>query len=204
MRRRGFRLPLGGLVKGLPGWIRGGELGKALGRATVSVVPQRVRFNSGLSRDESNSTAFRVPVARSDDAFLAPTLALTHLWRNAGGLTWQPLGMLSLSGDLTSTRDLRVYPDRPRSGSLPSGFCSGCRSVGQDRSLVTAVVLTPTLASWLRPAPRGGSFVCERSPAGGTLMATAAPSSADAQQQPQQRARAAVDLGGWCASSATT
>jgi hypothetical protein len=167
MRRRGFRLPLDGLVKGLPGWMRGGELGKALGRASVSLVPQRVRFNSGLTRDESNSTAFRVPVARGDDAFLAPTLALTHLWRNSGGLTWQPLGMLSLSGDLTSTRDLRVYPDSTPIGRLAYSerkFLLGVPvGVERDRSLATAVVLTPTLSSWLRPRLlTSSSFVLSR------------------------------------------
>ena len=155
MRRRGFSLPLGGLVKALPSWIRGGELGRALGRATVSLVPQRVRFNSGLTRDESNSTAFRVPVARSDDALLTPTLALTHLWRNTGGITWQPLGMLSVSGDLTSTRDLRVYPDSTSIGRLAYSerkFLAGVPvGVERDRSLVTTVALTPALASWLRP-----------------------------------------------------
>ncbi len=117
MRRRGFRLPLDGLVKGLPGFVRQGDLGKALQKADVSLVPSRVRLSSGLNRDEASSTAFRFPTARSDDRFLRPTLGLTHLWRNSGGLTWQPLGMLNVSGDLdqhTGPQDLsRLHPDRP-------------------------------------------------------------------------------------------
>jgi hypothetical protein len=155
MRRRGFRLPFGGVVRGLPGFIREGDLGKALERADVSLVPSRLRFFSGLNRDEANSTAFRFPTARSDDRLLRPTLALSHLWRNSGGVTWQPLGMLNVGGDLTSTRDLRVYPDSTSIGRLAYNqrrFLLGVPvGVERDRSLGTSVALTPALASWLRP-----------------------------------------------------
>jgi len=155
MNRRGFRLPLGGLVGVLPGFIREGDLGKALQRAHVSLVPSRLRFFSGLNRDEANSTAFRFPTARSDDRFLRPTLALSHLWRNSGGFTWQPLGMLNISSDLTSTRDLRVYPDSTPIGRLAYNhrrFLLGVPvGVERDRTLGTSVALTPALASWLRP-----------------------------------------------------
>jgi Motility related/secretion protein len=155
MRRRGFRLPLSGLVDGLPKWLRDSETGRALQKAVVSLVPSRVRFNSGLSRDEANSTAFLFPVERSDDILLRPTLALTHLWRNSAGLTWQPLGMLTLSGDLTSTRDLRVYPDSTSLGRLAYSereFLLGVPvGVERDRNLITQLSLTPVLSSWLRP-----------------------------------------------------
>ncbi len=155
IRRKGIRLPLGGLVGVLPGFIRRGEVGKSLSRADLSLAPTRIRLASGLNRDESNSTAFFFPVERSDDATLHPTLALNHLWRNSAGLTWQPLGMLNLSGDLTSTRDLRVYPDSNSLGRLAYSerrFLLGVPvGVERDRSLLTALSLTPTLASWLRP-----------------------------------------------------
>src|SRR5439155_15069049 len=113
------------------------------------------RLASGLTRDESNSTAYLFPVLRSDDALLQPTLALNHLWRNSAGLTWQPLGMLSLSSDLTSTRDLRVYSDSTPIGRLAYNerrfFLGMPVGVERDRALTTAVALTPNLASWLRP-----------------------------------------------------
>jgi len=167
MRRRGFRLPLGGVVRGLPGFMRQGDLGKALQRADVSLVPSRVRLFSGLNRDEANSTAFRFPTARSDDRFLRPTLALSHLWRNSGGFTWQPLGMLNLSSDLTSTRDLRVYPDSTPIGRLAYSqrrFLLGVPvGVERDRLLATSVALTPALASWLRPRfLSSSSFILSR------------------------------------------
>lgn len=155
LRRRGIGLPFGGIVKGLPKWIREGEAGKGLSKADFSFVPTRIRLFSGLTRDESNSTAFRVPVERGDDALFRPTLALTHLWRNSGGLTWQPLGMLNLSGDLTSTRDLRVYPDSTTLGRLAYNerrFLLGVPvGVERDRSLTTALALTPGISSWLHP-----------------------------------------------------
>ncbi len=154
MRRKGFRLPLGGITKVLPGFIRRGEVGKSLERADLSLAPTRIRLASGLNRDESNSTAFRLPVEGADAAF-QPTLALNHLWRNSAGLTWQPLGMLNLSGDLTSTRDLRVYPDSSPIGRLAYSerrFLLGVPvGVERDRSLVTAIALAPGLATWLRP-----------------------------------------------------
>lgn len=167
MRRRGFRLPLGGLVRALPGFLREGSAAKALGRADVSLVPSRVRLSSGLNRDEANSTAFRFPIARGDDRLLRPTLALTNLWRNSGGLTWQPLGMLSLSTDLASTRDLRVYPVSTPIGNLAyqdRDFLFGIPvGVERDRSLVTALALTPALASWLRPRfLSNSSFILSR------------------------------------------
>jgi hypothetical protein len=155
MRRRGFKLPFSGVVGGLPKWLREGEAGRGLQKADVSLVPSRLRFSSGINRDEANSTAFRFPVERTDDALLRPNLALTHLWRNSAGLTWQPLGMLTLNGDLTSTRDLRVYPDSTPIGRLAYSerrFLLGLPvGVERDRALVTALSLTPKLASWMRP-----------------------------------------------------
>jgi hypothetical protein len=146
--------------------MREGQLGKGLAKADLSLFPTRVRLASGLSRDESNSTTFRFPIERTDDNAL-PTLSLTHLWRNTAGLTWQPLGMLNLSGDLTSTRDLRVYPDSTELGRLAYAerrFLAGIPvGVERDRSLITALALTPSLASWLRPRfLSSSSFVLSR------------------------------------------
>jgi hypothetical protein len=167
LRRHGFRLPLGGIVGVLPGFIRESEAGKGLERADLSLAPTRVLLSSGLSRDEANATAFLVPVSRGDDSTLFPTLALTHLWRNAAGITWQPLGMLNLSGDLVSTRDLRVYSDSTSLGRLAYSerrfFLGIPVGVERDRSLNTVLALTPKIASWLRPRfLSSSSFVLSR------------------------------------------
>jgi hypothetical protein len=167
MERRGPRLPFGGLVKGLPKWIRESEGGKALSNATFSLVPSNIRLTSGLTKNQADYSLFAVPVARSDDASITPTISLTHLWRNSSGLTWQPLGMLSLTGDLTSTRDLRVYPDSTALGRLAyqeRRFFMGVPvGVERDRTLTTALSLTPRLSSWLRPRfTSSSSFLLSR------------------------------------------
>jgi hypothetical protein len=167
LQRRGPKLPFGGLVKALPKWVRESEGGKSLTNATFSPVPTNIRWTSGLSRDQADYSAFAVPVARPDDGSIRPTVSLTHLWRNSGGMTWQPFGMLSLNGDLTSTRDLRIYPDSTSLGRLAYAerrFLLGIPvGVERDRTLTTALALTPKLSSWLRPRfTTSSSFLLSR------------------------------------------
>jgi hypothetical protein len=167
LERRGPRLPFGGIIKGLPAWIRESEGGKALSTATFSLVPSNVRWSSGLTKNQADYSLFAVPVVRSDDAFISPTLSLTHLWRNSAGLTWQPFGMLALTGDLSSTRDLRVYPDSTSLGRLAyeeRRFLAGIPvGVERDRLLTTAISITPRLTSWLRPRfTTSSNFVLSR------------------------------------------
>ena len=167
LNRRGFKLPFGGLVDKLPKFLRESEAGKGLRGAGFSLVPSSVRMSSVLSRDQSDYTSFSVPVARADDAGIRPTLALTHLWRNAAGLSWQPLGMLTVSSDLVSTRDLRVYSDSNPLGRLAYAqrrFLLGVPvGVERDRQLTTSLTLTPKISSWLRPRlVTGSTFVLSR------------------------------------------
>ena len=167
LKRRGPRLPFGGVIKGLPSWIRESEFGKGLSGATASLVPSNLRLGSGLTRNQADYSLFAVPVVRADDALITPTLSLTHLWRNSGGLTWQPLGMLALTGDLTSTRDLRVYPDSTSIGRLAyqeRQFLLGVPvGVERDRTVTTSLALTPRLTSWLRPRyTTSSSFLLSR------------------------------------------
>ncbi|HXE58615.1 MAG TPA: hypothetical protein VNK43_11495, partial [Gemmatimonadales bacterium] len=167
MARRGPTLSLGGLVDRLPGWLRESEAGKGLRRPLLSLVPSSIRWNSSLSRNAAEFTSFQVPVVRPGDRLLPRTLTLSHLWTNAAGLTWQPLGMLTLSGDLSSTRDLRVYPDSSPLGRLAYterkqllGIPIG---VERDRTLTTSLSLVPRVASWVRPRfTTGSSFVLAR------------------------------------------
>lgn len=165
--RRGPRLPFGGLVKKLPRWLRESEGGKALASATFSPAPADIRWSSGITRDKADYSLFSVPVTRPDDPTVRPSLSLSHLWRSSGGLTWQPLGMLSLTGDLTSTRDLRVYPDSTSLGRLAYAerrFLLGVPiGVERDRTLTTSLALTPRLTSWLRPRfATSSSFLLSR------------------------------------------
>ncbi|MEO7986984.1 MAG: cell surface protein SprA, partial [Gemmatimonadales bacterium] len=154
-RRRGFRLPFTGLVKGLPKWLRESDAGKGLRDASFSLAPSIIRMSSGLTRNEADNFSFGVPIVRPSDVFVQPNLSLTHLWRNSGGLTWQPLGMLTLSGDLASTRDLRVYPDSTSLGRVAYAsreFLLGIPvGVERDRTLSISMAVQPKVSSWLRP-----------------------------------------------------
>jgi len=105
---------------------RGGEPGGPWAVLTRSpelmsrtlMLSDYLRFNSTLSRDWAQQQSFSVPIARPTDNGVRPALALTHLWRNSGGFTWQPIGLINLASDVTSTRDLRVYPDSTSLGRL--------------------------------------------------------------------------------------
>jgi motility/secretion related protein SprA len=155
LKRRGIRLPFGGIIGGLPKWIRSSEAGRGLDSASFSLIPSNVRWSSGLTRNEGEFTSYSVAVARPSDEGITPATNLTHLWRNSGGLTWQPVGMLTLTSDLTSTRDLRVYPDSTSLGRLAyqerQFFLGIPVGVERDRSLTSALALTPRITSWLRP-----------------------------------------------------
>ena len=155
LTRRGPKLPLDGVVRAMPRWLRESPVGQGMKGTIFSIVPTSVRFNSGLNRDENSFTSYRVVVARADDSLRVPTLNLTHAWRNSAGLTLQPLGMLTLDGSVTSTRDLRHYSD-----STPLGRLAGAErrqllgldvGVERDRSVSTTVGLNPRVATWLRP-----------------------------------------------------
>ncbi|HKH83930.1 MAG TPA: cell surface protein SprA [Gemmatimonadales bacterium] len=155
LERKGPRLPFGGIIKGMPRWIRESEGGKALANAGLSLVPSNLRWSSGLSKNQADYSLFAVPVARIDDNLIIPTLSLTHLWRNSAGITWQPLGMLSLTSDVSSTRDLRVYPDSTSLGRLAyqerKFFLGIPVGVERDRIVITALSIAPRLSSWIRP-----------------------------------------------------
>ena len=80
---------------------------------------QAVTSQDGRYRiDRISAGAYQVQVRRPQDALLQPVENLSNLWRNNAGLSWQPFGMLTLSGDLVSTRDLRDYSDSTALGRL--------------------------------------------------------------------------------------
>jgi hypothetical protein len=167
MQRRGIGLPFGGLVGGLPDWIKNSSAGKGLSSAKFSLVPSSLRLSSGLSRNEAAYFSFGVPIARPADSLVRSTLSLTHLWQNSAGMTYQPLGMLSVNVDLNSTRDLRVYPDSSPLGRLAFAerklFLGIPVGVERDRNLTTSLALTPAINSWLRPRfTTGSGFILSR------------------------------------------
>ncbi|HEU4698309.1 MAG TPA: hypothetical protein VFS40_03965 [Gemmatimonadales bacterium] len=168
LQRTGPKLPLGGLVDHLPGFMRNGELGRALREARIALAPSNVRWQTGVTRDASDLTNYLVPVRQPADSLLAAIQSLNYVWRNGAGLTWQPLGMLTLSGDLASTRDLRHYPDSSSVGRLAEAsrktFLGMDAGVERDRTVTTNLTLAPRVASWLRPRlTRSSNFILSRS-----------------------------------------
>jgi hypothetical protein len=166
--RGGFGINLSGIVDKLPGFLRASDAGKGLRRPFFTLTPATVRFSSGLSRNQADLISYQVPVTRAADSLLSPSRTLQDLWRNSTGLSWQPVGMLNLTGDLTSTRDLRRYSDSTSLGRLAGesrrslfGMDVG---VERDRQLNTSWSLTPRVTSWFRPRFNSqSSFVLSRS-----------------------------------------
>jgi hypothetical protein len=166
--RRGTTLNLSGLVRLLPAFLRKSDGGKSLEHPYLNLFPGSLRLSSGLNRQQGDLLAFQVPVRRPSDSLLTQVTSLTSLWRNSAGMTWQPLGMLTFSADLASTRDLRRYDDSTTLGRVVNagrkrlaGLDVG---VERDRQLGTGLSLNPRLASWLRPRfTTSSSFVLSRS-----------------------------------------
>ncbi len=152
---RGRHLGLAGVSRRLPRFMREGEFGKRLRDATYNLYPNSVRLSSGLSRADGQQSSFQSPIVLSADTAVIPTTSLSYLWRNAAGLSWQPLGMLRLSADLTSTRDLRRYSDSTTLGRVAGAgrkeFLGVDVGVEQNRNLTTVLNLTPHVSSWLAP-----------------------------------------------------
>ncbi|MEE8062021.1 MAG: hypothetical protein V3T16_09325, partial [Gemmatimonadales bacterium] len=155
MNPRGWSLGLGGLIDGLPDWFKNSEAGAGLSNARFTLIPRNFVLSSRLARTQSDFTAFLVPVERPSDENLRPIHTESHVWINTAGLTWQPLGMLSMSGNLSSTRDMRRYTDTTSIGRLATlsrqslfGMDVG---VERARAITTQLSLTPRIASWLRP-----------------------------------------------------
>ena len=161
-------LGLGGLVDKLPGFLRRSDGGNSLKSAKFNLAPTSVRLSSGLVRAKSDLIAFQVPVRRAADSLLVPVLSDRNEWRNAAGVSWQPLGMLTMSADLSSTRDLRQYDDTTSLGRLVResrrSFLGADVGVERDRQLSTSLNLSPRVASWVRPRlVTGSGFVLSRS-----------------------------------------
>jgi hypothetical protein len=164
----GLDLGLGGLVDKLPGFLRRSDAAKGLRRPSLNLVPSNVRWSSGLSKSQGDLLSYQVPVARPLDTLIQPISSLIYLWRNTAGLSWQPLGMLTMSADLASTRDLRDYSDTTTLARVAKdsrrqlfGLDVG---VERDRTLSTTTALTPRVTSWFRPRfITGSSFVLSRS-----------------------------------------
>lgn len=162
-----INIGLGGLVDRLPGFLRNTEAGTGLKQPTFNPVPSSLRLSSGINRSQSDLLSYQVPIRRPADSAIQPVFSLNHTWRNTAGLSWQPLGMLSLGADLASTRDLRRYPDSTALGRVARSARKSLLGldvgVERDRQLTTSIGLAPRVTRWLRPRLLSSSgFVLSR------------------------------------------
>ena len=152
---RGLSLGLGGLRRRLPRWLAESEAMQGIAGGRFAPWPTSLRFGSTLSRSVSDFTSYSVPLERASDTLLRPVTAIQHLWRNDAAIGWQPLGMLAISGNWQSTRDLRRYADSTALGRLAGvsrrAFAGMDVGVERDRNISTSINLTPRFTSWLRP-----------------------------------------------------
>ncbi|MGH7533624.1 MAG: hypothetical protein ACREL4_10070, partial [Gemmatimonadales bacterium] len=163
----GTVLDLSGLVGLLPRFLARTEFGDGLKHPLLKVVPVNIRWSSGVTYNEATYVSYLVPVARPDDSLLSTSQNLANIWRNSAGMTMQPFKALNLNADLTSSRDLRAYPDSTPLGRLVraqrSDFLGFDAGVERDRALTTSMAFTPSVSRWLRPRiSRTSSFVLNR------------------------------------------
>ena len=122
--------------------------------ANLRLNPTALTLRSGLAGSDAQRFTFTVPIPRSDDT-LPPSLSKTQLWRNTGRVDLLPLTGLQLSVEASSTRDLRDYGDSSTMGRLlgqeRETFLGMDVGVETQRSLTSALNLTPRVAAWIRP-----------------------------------------------------
>jgi len=143
------------LVRGLPGWIRDSDFGRALQGARLRLTPAQVRLGSSLVDDDTRRSTFRVPVALDQDTLVRAAPSIVHRWTNRAGLELRPFETLTLQADLTSLRDLQDYGDTTALGRSLAGRRGKLfgRDVGfeRQRSLTTGASVAPVVSSWLKP-----------------------------------------------------
>jgi hypothetical protein len=142
-------------VNSLPTFLRESDFGNSLKTASYSLLPTSLRLRSGLAREQTNFYSYVSPVERAVDASVVPALALNYVWRNAAGLTWQPLGMLLFNVDVASSRDLRQYGDSTPQARLATAQRQDLLGIDvgveRDRTSATSLVIAPKISSWFRP-----------------------------------------------------
>ncbi len=167
-QRRLLSLHFKRLVSGLPRWFRDSDAGRGLANAAFSPWPASLGFSSQLTHTMGDLQAYQEPIKVLADTILKPVTSEQYLWRNSASLTWIPLTMLTATGNWSSTRDLREYPDSTSIGRLANAEHESLFGtdvgVESSRNVNTSLSFGPHLASWLSPSLTvGSSFVLSRS-----------------------------------------
>ena len=171
---RGFRwmpLLLARLLRAIPLFGRS-ELLRGVESSRLRWSPASVHFSLGWTHSTSDAQTFSVPVATVSDTLATTVHALQASLQAGAGVDLRPLSSVSLSVNLTSTRDLKDYGDSTTLGVLTRQ--QGQRFLGMglgfesQRVLTTRLSYTPNLFTWLRPRfTSASSFGLTRDPNGG-------------------------------------
>jgi motility/secretion related protein SprA len=125
-----------------------------LAGVNLRLNPSALTLRSGFAGSNAQRFTFTVPIPRIDDT-LPPSLSQSRLWRNSGRIDLLPLTGVQLSVEAASLRDLRDYGDSTTMGRLLSTqretFLGLDVGVETQRSLTSALNLTPRVATWIRP-----------------------------------------------------
>ena len=157
------------LVDRMPGFIRRSEFAQALRRSRLRVNPAQLRGALTLVNNRTTRFAYRVPIALGSDATLRPLEGIVNTLRGDAGLDLRPFPTFTLRGNITTSRDLQDYGDSTSIGRLLQrerremlGLDVGFE---RQRSMTTALNVTPALSSWLRPRfIMSSSFTFNRDP----------------------------------------
>jgi hypothetical protein len=164
-------------IGALPDWLQRTEWLQAFKNARWRLAPSNVRFSSSLARATDHRTAFLKPAETFSDTGRLVT-GLTHVWRNAAGIEYQPFEALHARWDITSLRDLRDYGDSTPTAIVASserGKLLGM-DVGleRERQMNALFGFTPTVAFWLRPRlDFTSAYTMQRDPNTRTLVRAA-------------------------------
>ncbi len=155
VQRHAYSLGFGGLARRLPGWLRRSLAGQSLARAAYAPWPTSVHVSSSLTHTMGNLTSYQLPIMQLSDTILKPVTSEQFLWTNSEGFTWQPLGMLTITHNLISVRDLRTYDDSTTLGRVVNASHQALFGtdvgVESSRALSNGIALTPRINSWLSP-----------------------------------------------------
>jgi hypothetical protein len=167
-QRKLLSLHLKRLVSGLPRWLRDSDAGRGLANAGFAPWPTSLGFSSQLTHSMGDLQAYQEPIKVLADTILKPVTSEQYLWRNSASLTWIPFTMLTATGNWSSTRDLREYPDSTSIGRLANAEHESLFGtdvgVESSRNVNSSLAFGPHITSWLSPSVTvGSSFILSRS-----------------------------------------
>ena len=167
-RRQTIPMHLPALTGWMPQWLRESTAGQGIANASFAPVPTLLAFTSAVSHTMGDQLSYQVPVHVLADTILKPVTSEQFLWRNTAAMNWEPFTMLTFTGNWSSTRDLRQYPDSTSVARVANAqhetLLGADVGVERDRNLGTSMVIAPHLASWLGTSLTVASnFVLSRS-----------------------------------------